>query len=138
MNIVVWAMRWLLGIYWLAVGVVHFIIPPGLPAPMSWMYELSPELHATSGTLEILGGLELLLPALFKRAVFLVPLAALGLAGVMGAAMIWHVQHESFAQTGPLNITIAVIMLFIAWGRWKLRPHTPRVQATAPESPVRA
>lgn len=92
-------------------------------------YELSPELHVISGTLEILGGLGLLLPALTKRAVFLVPLAALGLAGVMIAAMIWHVQHGTLLQTGPLNIVFALVLLFVAWGRWKLRPHTPRVAA---------
>lgn len=126
MNIVLWALQWLFGIYWTAIGVLHFVLPPGLPAQMSWMYELGPELHAISGTLEILGGVGLLLPALAKRATFLVPLAALGLAGVMMAAMVWHIQHGSFAQTGPLNITIAAIMLFIAWGRWKLRPHVAR------------
>ena len=129
MNIVLWVLQWFFGLYWVSIGVLHFIVPPGLPEAMAWMYDLSPELQVISGTLEILGGLGLLLPALTKRAVFLVPLAALGLAGVMIAAMIWHVQHGTLLQTGPLNIVFAVILVFVAWGRWKLRPHTPRVAA---------
>ncbi len=129
MSAVFWILQWLFGVYFISIGVLHFIVPPGLPEAMAWMYDLSPTLHVVSGTFEILGGLGLLLPALTKRAVFLVPLAALGLAGVMIAAMIWHIQHGTLLETGPLNIIIAVIMVFLAWGRWKLRPHAVRVAA---------
>jgi len=127
MSAVFWIVQWLFGVYFISIGVLHFIVPPGLPEAMAWMYDLSPTLHVVSGTFEILGGLGLLLPALTKRAVFLVPLAALGLAGVMIAAMIWHIQQGTLLETGPLNIIIAVIMVFLAWGRWKLRPHVARV-----------
>lgn len=129
MSAVFWILQWLFGLYFISIGVLHFIVPPGLPEAMSWMYDLSPTLHVVSGTFEILGGLGLLLPALTKRAVFLVPLAALGLAGVMIAAMIWHIQHGTLLETGPLNIIIAVIMVFLAWGRWKLRPHVAKAAA---------
>lgn len=67
MNIVLWVLQVLLGVYFLIVGVIHFIVPPGLPAPMSWMYDLSPGLHWFSGTAEILAGLGLILPGLFRR-----------------------------------------------------------------------
>ncbi len=80
MSAVFWILQWLFGLYFISIGVLHFIVPPGLPEAMAWMYDLSPTLHVVSGTFEILGGLGLLLPALTKRAVFLVPLAALGLA----------------------------------------------------------
>ncbi|MBN2500382.1 MAG: hypothetical protein JXB38_06400 [Anaerolineales bacterium] len=55
MNILLWVLQVLLGFYFVFVGVTHFIIPPGLPAPMAWMYELSPALHVFSGAAEILG-----------------------------------------------------------------------------------
>jgi hypothetical protein len=45
MNIALWILQVLLGVYFFFIGVMHFIIPPGLPAPMSWMYALSPTLH---------------------------------------------------------------------------------------------
>ena len=117
MNKVLWGFQYLLGLYWVGIGIMHFVVPPGLPAQMAWMYELDPTLHAVSGTLEILGGLGLILPGLFKMYQFLIPLAALGLSIVMVGAMVWHVDHGSFATTGPVNITLLAFMLFVAWGR---------------------
>ena len=80
MNIVLWILQVLFGLYFLAVGVMHFIIPPGLPAQMNWMYDLPAWLHWVSGIAEILGGLGLILPGLFRIQTRLVPLAAIGLA----------------------------------------------------------
>ena len=117
MNKLLWILQYFLGLYWVGIGVTHFILPAGLPAPLAWMYELDSTLHLISGSLEILGGLGLMLPAIFKMYEFLIPLAALGLSGVMVAAMIWHLNHGSFATTGPINIALLVLMLFVAWGR---------------------
>jgi uncharacterized membrane protein len=117
MNKLLWALQYVFGIYWVTLGVLHFVVPPGLPAQMSWMYELGSTLHAISGTLEILGGLGLILPAVFRMYQFLIPLAAAGLSLVMVGAMIWHIDHGSFATTGPLNIVLALVMLLVAWGR---------------------
>ncbi|MCS7287432.1 MAG: DoxX family protein, partial [Anaerolineae bacterium] len=64
MNILLWVLQILLGLYFFFTGLVHFIVPPGLPAPMAWMYELPPALHYLSGTAEILAGLGLILPGL--------------------------------------------------------------------------
>ena len=63
MNILLWILQIVLGLYFLAIGIMHFIIPPGLPPAMAWMYELTPTLHYISGIAEILGGLGLILPA---------------------------------------------------------------------------
>lgn len=126
MNRLLWGLQWVFGVYWIAIGLVHFVLPDGLPAQMSWMYDLSPTLHAISGTFEILGGLGLIVPAVTRRWVHLVPMAALGLAGVMLGAMVWHVQHGSFATTGPLNGIILTVMLFVAWGRGRRMPLMAR------------
>ena len=83
MNIILWILQILLGLYFLAIGVVHFIVPPDLPATLSWMYDLPAWLHWISGTAEILGGLGLILPGLAKIQTRLTPLAALGLALIM-------------------------------------------------------
>jgi len=117
MNKLLWVLQYFLGIYWVALGVLHFVVPPGLPGRLAWMYELDPTLHAISGTLEILGGLGLILPAVFRVYQFLIPLAAVGLSLVMVGAMVWHLDHGSFAATGPVNIVLMLFMLFVAWGR---------------------
>ena len=125
MNIVLWILQVLLGIYFLFVGVNHFIVPPGLPGPMSWMYELPTGLHYFSGTAEILAGLGLILPGLTKIQTRLTPLAGAGLVLVMIGAMVWHVQRGEVVNIF-LNLILAVLAGFVAYGRWRLRPLPDR------------
>lgn len=125
MNIALWIVQILFGLYFFAIGVIHFIVPPGLPAPMAWMYDLSPWLHWVSGIAEILGGLGLILPGIFRMQTRLVPLAATGLALVMIGAVIYHVTRGEF-QNVVTNLILIAIMAFIAYGRTKLAPLSDR------------
>jgi len=125
MNIVLWILQVLLGIYFLFVGVNHFIVPPGLPEPMNWMYELPTGLHYFSGTAEILAGLGLILPGLTKTQTRLTPLAGTGLVLVMAGAMVWHVQRGEVASIVS-NLILAALAGFVAYGRWRLSPLPDR------------
>jgi uncharacterized membrane protein YphA (DoxX/SURF4 family) len=125
MNILLWVLQILMGVYFIAIGVLHFVIPPGLPAPMSWMYDLSPALHAISGTAEILGGLGLILPGLFKIQTRLTPLAGVGLALVMILAVFYHLPRGEM-QNIATNLVTAAVVGFIAYGRWRLKPLKDR------------
>ncbi|MDX1523472.1 MAG: DoxX family protein [Anaerolineae bacterium] len=125
MNIALWVLQVLLGVYFFSVGVNHFIVPPGLPEAMSWMYELPTWLHYFSGTAEILGGLGLILPGLTKIQTRLTPLAAAGLVLVMVGAMVWHVQRGEVVNIF-LNLILAALAGFIAYGRWRVRPLRDR------------
>lgn len=125
MNLLLWCLQLLLGVYFFFTGVMHFIVPPGLPAPMAWMYELSPALHAVSGAAEILGGLGLILPGLTRIQTRLTPLAALGLVLVMIGAAAWHVTRGEVASIF-MNAVLAGLAGFVAYGRWKLRPLRDR------------
>lgn len=116
-----WVLQILFGVYFVAVGVVHFIVPEGLPATMSWMYELPTRLHVASGTVEILGGLGLVLPAITGIRRELVPWAAAGLAVVMIVAASWHLPREEFAQIAG-NLIMAALLAFVAWVRWRRHP----------------
>lgn len=128
MNILLWVLQIFFGIYFFLVGVMHFVIPPGLPAQMAWMYDLDPTLHWISGTAEILGGLGLILPGVTRIKTWLTPLAALGLAIVMVLAMVYHLQRGEGLNI-VLNLFAAVIMAFLAYGRWKLLPLPDRTAA---------
>ena len=116
MNIVLWILQIVLGLYFISVGISHFMVPPNLPAPMAWMYDLSPALHIISGTAEILGGLGLILPGLFRIQTRLIPLAAIGLILVMAGAAIFHITRGEYFNIGQ-NIVLAVLLAIIAWGR---------------------
>ena len=130
MNIALWILQILFGLYFIAIGVTHFIIPPGLPAPMAWMYDLSPWLHWFSGIAEILGGLGLILPGIFRIQTRLVPLAASGLALVMVGAVGYHILRGEY-QNIVMNLILIAIMAFIAYGRTKLAPLSDRNAAPA-------
>lgn len=125
MNILLWILQILLGLYFFAIGVMHFVIPPNLPPPMHWMYELPAWLHYVSGTAEILGGLGLILPAVTRIQTRLVPLAASGLTLVMVGAMVYHIPRGE-AQNIGFNLVLALLLAFVAYGRWKLSPHSDR------------
>jgi uncharacterized membrane protein len=130
MNTALWIAQIVSGIYFIGVGILHFIVPEGLPAMMAWMYDLSPALHTLSGTAEILGGLGLILPAVTRIRTELVPLAAAGLALVMVGAIVFHVSRGEYPQIGS-NVLWLVVNAFIAWGR-RTHPIAPRSAASAP------
>lgn len=121
MNRVLWAAQIVAGVFFIYVGISHFILPEGLPAFMSWMYDLSTTVHVISGAAELLGGLGLILPAVTRIQPQLVPLAAAGLAVVMLGAIIYHVSREEFSNVGA-NVMWALVTGFIAYGRWRLAP----------------
>jgi putative oxidoreductase len=125
MNILLWVLQILFGVYFIAVGVMHFVLPPGLPSQMAWMYELSTPLHTISGAAEILGGLGLILPAVTRIQPRLVVWAAAGLALVMLAATIWHIPRGEYTNM-VLTLVNAGVMIFISYGRARLAPLSER------------
>ncbi|MCK4726159.1 MAG: DoxX family protein, partial [Anaerolineales bacterium] len=125
---VLWILQILLGVYFTLIGVMHFIVPPGLPPQMAWMYELSTTLHYVSGIAEILGGLGLILPAVTRIRTNLVPLAALWLTLVMIGAVIYHAGRGESQNIG-FNLVLAALLAFVAYGRWKLKPLADRSSA---------
>jgi uncharacterized membrane protein len=102
MNVLLWVLPIVLGVYFGFVGVKRFTVPPGLPAPMAWMYELSPGLNYLSGMVEILAALGLILPRLDHIQPRLTHQAALGLVLVMLGAAAWH---EGRGETASILLT---------------------------------
>jgi hypothetical protein len=114
--------RGVLGIYFVAVGILHFVVPDGLPPFMAWMYDLSDPLHAIAGTAEILGGLGLVLPPLVAAAPWLTSAAASGLSLVMIGAAAWHATRGEWVQILG-NLVVAGVIAYLAVGEWRRRPR---------------
>lgn len=121
MNIILWILQFLLGIYFFVMGIVHFIVPSSLPTPMGWVYDVPPALHYFSGTAEILAGLGLVLPGLTRIQTRLTPVAALGLVAVMVGAAVWHFARNEYWNI-VVNLILAGFAGFTAYGRWRLSP----------------
>ncbi|MEX0868330.1 MAG: DoxX family protein [Nitriliruptoraceae bacterium] len=130
MHRVTWVLQVVLAIYFVATGITHFVVPPGLPAPMEWMYDLSTPLHLISGTVEILGGLGLVLPALARRSTALVPAAAAGLGLVMVGAFFWHLPRGE-TQSMVSNVVLLALLAVVAVVRWRVHPLGGRARGSA-------
>lgn len=135
MNTLLWILQILLALDFLFIGVMHFIVPPGLPKPLRWMYDLSPVLHWMSGTAEILAAFGLILPGLTKIKPYLTPLAAAGLVLVMLGAVAWHASRGEFVNIGT-NLILAGLAAFVAYGRWRLSPLAARAEQAEMEGAI--
>jgi putative oxidoreductase len=124
-NVVLWVLQWFFGIYFIAIGVMHFVVPDGLPAVMEWMYELDDTLHVVVGIAEILGGVGLILPSVTRIQPQLSVYAAAGLVLVMAGAVVYHAGRGE-GQSIVSNVIISALMAFVAYGRWKIAPIRPR------------
>ena len=123
MNVALWVVQALLAVLFVFSGVMKFVMPveemtKQMPMMPGWF------LHFI-GVAEILGGLGLLLPGLFRIRPGLTPLAAAGLLIIMLGAVV------TTAMVGPplmalLPFVVGVLVAFVAYGRWRLVPHAAR------------
>lgn len=120
-----WVVQVGLGIYFVAIGVMHFAVPEGLPDQMSWMYDLPTWLHVASGVAEILGGLGLVLPAATRIRPKLTPVAAAGLGIVMVLAALWHVPRGEVSNV-VFTLVMAGVLVWLARVRSRTHPIAPR------------
>ena len=121
MNILLWILQGILALLFLFAGGTKFVIPyeemveMGPPNQMvfsSWFIHFI-------GVCEILGGLGLILPGIFRANRGLTLLAALGLFIIMiGATVVTIIGGGIVAGIGPFVITL--LLAFIAYGRRSL------------------
>jgi hypothetical protein len=123
MNIVLWIIQILLACLFLFAGGVKLVLPleklagPGIALPGLLLRFI--------GVCEVLGGLGLVLPGLLRIKTFLTPLAAAGLAIIMIGAVVITLAGGLVAPALFPFVT-AVLLAFIAYGRWRLAPHLSR------------
>jgi uncharacterized membrane protein len=124
-NVSLWVAQSLLAAMFLLAGVTKFATSIEEQRKMEWAKHVSAGLIHFTGSVEILGAIGLLLPAILKIKTWLTPLAAVGITIIMVVALALNV---SVADTKPVMpiLVIAAIALFIAWGRFKKAPITSR------------
>lgn len=113
LNIALWATQILLAVTFLWAGTMKIFKPGELPWP--WVKE-NPGLVTITGVFDLLAGLGLVLPALFRIQPRLTVYAAYGTILLMIAASIFHISRGEGSQIG-FNIFVLVCAIFIAWGR---------------------
>jgi uncharacterized membrane protein len=120
-----WAAQILFGVFFIAIGVVHLVLPPDLPELYEWMYDLPTWVHWVSGLAEIAGGLGLILPGLTRIKPQLTPLAASGLFVIMVLAAGWHLTRGDAVSIAG-NLVSAAVLAVIAIVRWRTHPISAR------------
>lgn len=117
MNLALWVAAGLLAAAFLAAGLTKLLRPKAKLQPvMGWTEDFSQTTIRFIATMEVLGALGLILPAITGIAEVLVPIAALGLAAVMVGAIITHLRRGE-AQIAVVNVVLLALALFVAWGR---------------------
>ncbi len=118
MKIALWVAQGVLGLAFLAAGVMKLTMPlADLHDSLSWTADVPGTLVRLIGLAEVLGALGLVLPALFDTATVLVPLAATGLALVMVGAAVVHARRKE-TQMIVVNVVLLALAVFVAWGRF--------------------
>lgn len=123
MNIVLWIIQVLLALLFLFSGGMKLIIPPDVLMSMGSPNQVRlPGLFIQFiGVCEVLGGLGLTLPGLFRIRTGLTPLATAGLVIIMiGATTLTFIGDGIAAALIPLMV--GLLLTFVAYGRWRLAP----------------
>ena len=121
-NIALWIAQGLLAVMFIMAGLMKATQPvEALTEALPWVANTPLALVKFIGVSELLGGLGLLIPSIFRWKPNLTVLAALGLALVMVLAAGFHASRGEFSAIG-MNVILLGLALFIAWGRRKKAP----------------
>jgi len=120
MNVALWIVQGLLAALFLFAGGAKLVMsldqmagPVALPG---WFLRFI-------GVAEVLGALGLTLPGLLRIRPGLTPLAAAGLVIIMIGAIVLTLVGGMVA-VALINAVVALLAAFVAYGRWRLAPHS--------------
>ena len=127
MNAVLWILQALLALLFLFAGGTKLIMSAeALTQPTTPNQVMLPIAFIRFiGVCEFLGGLGLVLPGLLKTRQYLTPLAALGLAIIMVGAVVFTVVGGAIS-VAVVNFVILLLLLFVAYARWRVVPQGRR------------
>ena len=122
MNIALWIVQILLALAFLAAGIMKVSQPLAtLEKNMGWVRSVGTGGVRTIGTVEILGAIGLILPAVFHVLTWLVPVAAIGFVLTMIGALILHVRRNEYPNLAPV-LVLLLLAAFVVWGRFAVVP----------------
>jgi len=121
-NSVLWVVQILLSLFSLAAGWNHGLRPLAEMTQSSpWAADLPVALVRFIGFAELAAGVGLILPAATRIMPSLTPLAAIGLAIIIGLAIPFHIMRGETNVIG-LHIVVVALCAFVAWGRFRRVP----------------
>lgn len=124
MDLALWIVAGLLAVVFTAGGIGKLAIPKdrivALPGG-EWAEDWSAGAVKTTGALDLLAAVGLVLPAALGIAPVLVPLAAVGVVLLMAGAVIVRLRHGS-QKAIVVDLAYLALAAFVAWGRFGPEP----------------
>jgi uncharacterized membrane protein YphA (DoxX/SURF4 family) len=118
MNIILWVAQGLLALTFIWSGFMKIFQSEELP--FLWVKD-KPSLVLITGIVDLLGGIGIIFPALFRIKPRFTIYAACGIILLMIAASIFHILRGEASDIG-FNIFMALLAAFVVWGRKKKAP----------------
>jgi hypothetical protein len=132
MKIALWIVQALLAVAFGMAGTMKAFTPgPELIEAMPWVGEAGLAVARIAGFAELAGAIGLILPAVTRIKPSLTAWAGVGLATVMVLAAGFHLTRGELFMLAP-NSVLGAMAAFVAWGRFRKAPITPR-SARGPE-----
>lgn len=113
MNITLWVVQGLLAVTFVWAGFMKIVKPEELPFP--WIKD-NTNLVFLTGIVDLLGGLGIIMPTLFRIKPKLTAFVAFGIIVLMTVACVFHVSRGEAKDIG-FNIFMAFLAGFVGWGR---------------------
>jgi hypothetical protein len=121
MNVALWIVAGILATAYLVGGGLKVIMPKdrifATGTSAHWVEDFSSGAVKAIGTLEVLGALGLILPAVLDIAPVLVPVAAIGLGLIMVGAAVTRTRRREFRLL-VADLTYLAATVFVAVGRF--------------------
>ncbi|MBI5473824.1 MAG: DoxX family protein [Ignavibacteriae bacterium] len=133
MKTVLWALQVLLAAQFLWHGWLMVAPPAELVEIIN--ANLGVGLRYFIGVAELLAAVGLILPGVLRIHTWLIPLTAAGLMIVTASATVYH-SFRGETSSAIYTAVLFVIITFVAYMRWKVRPIVPRQKAQASSSTV--
>ncbi len=89
---------------------------------------IAPGFRIFIGTAELLAAVGLLLPGVTRILPWFTPLAAAGLMVVVGSASMLHLSRGEI-RNAIYTAVLFVLVTFVAYMRWRVKPVVPRQRA---------
>jgi uncharacterized membrane protein YphA (DoxX/SURF4 family) len=122
MGIALWIVQVLLAAAFVVSGATKLSQPKEkLLKKWAWVEDFSQPTVRIIGTLEVLGAIGIVLPALTGILPWLTPLAALGLVLTMIGAALTHLRRAEYGGI-VVNAVVLILAAFVASGRFFVLP----------------
>ena len=124
MDTAVWIVQILLALAFFMAGLMKIVQPiDKLQERMTWVESITPRsLVRGIGSLEVLGALGLILPAVTGILPALTPLAAAGLVLTMIGALGLHIRRGDAIVRAMPSVVLLVLAIFVVYGRFAAAP----------------